>query len=351
MKKLWLVGIGLSITLTGCGLMKKEKPEYVTAEESKPLKLPKKSQKNTIVDFYVIPKVRPEAKRYPVGEKLKQSAPLTVIADGNDVRSVYDSKDAAVWIEQPKKSIKANLQSFLKRTGIKYRPVKGGKLERYETAWHIEEFDRSLDPVFDGEVEEVRNRFAITFKPSDRNREMLVSVAVIDSAVLLDDKWQKSDPSASYRDFQLINEFIQARQEGKNTRERGSAYQSIGLKMAIAEDKQAVFRADAPFRRTFIKLESVLEELDFDIEDKDASDGLIVASFDYDGQTGFFDWLFGATREILELPTGTYRFRVKSFGQDSEIRVLDNDGKFLDAKLIAKMQPRFTAIFRKKLKK
>lgn len=352
MNKLWLVGIGLSFTLSGCGMTSKEKPDYVKAEESKPLKLPKKNRKNNIVDFYVVPDVNAKGKRQPIGNELKQFAPLTVIADGNDVRSVYDSKEAAVWIEQSKDEILNDLNKFLARKQLKQRAVKSGKVARYETTWLTEEYDKRLDPVVTkGDADEVKNRFAFTFKPSDRSREMLLTVKTIDSAVLVDGEWQKRDAAATYRDFQFLNDFIQMRQEGVGTRERGSANQSMAIKMAIAEDKQAVFRANAPFRRTFIKLESVLEELGFDIEDKDASDGLIVASFDYDDQTGFFDWLFGSKKELLELDTGTYRFRVKPFGRDAEIRILDNEGNFLDAKVIAKIQPRFTAAFRAKKKR
>ncbi|MEM9101450.1 MAG: outer membrane protein assembly factor BamC [Pseudomonadota bacterium] len=341
----------VAVGLLGCSGSKKEQA-YVNAKLEKKLELPEGGNDTKIADFYVTPKLSQKAEQFPIGTKLNDRAPVTIIPLGNDVRPVYQEKTAVVWIEQSVEDILQDVESFLKGEKIPFqsRQISPQRIE-VETDWVEQDYSELLDTIAKSEdIDEIRNRFRFTIFVPSGERDAKLRINRMQTQAKVSQGWINLSGKEE-RSIDYLNQFVAKRyQSALEAYEKSSFYQqSIKITMGSNNADEPVLKSSAPYRRTLMRLEQVLNKLGFVIEDRDFSDGLLVVAFEGGSSSGLFASLFGGEEDSsVELAVGTYRFQVTSTGKVSEIKIMNDESEVLPANIVAKLQPVFSEEFARK---
>jgi uncharacterized lipoprotein len=326
--------LALSIAMfamTGCAVFSddekgfEEDYVYTKAKQTPSLKIPE----GLVIeedDFAPIPLLDNNASKV-IGKKIDNKTPSLILAVGNDLRVNNDAETAAVWITATKEDISQRIKAYI-------RDNKMSLVEKDNviiTGWQY----RIDDSFFGGKVlpktmSKEKNRYSFHLFPSKLPNEIGVQVVQIESQGVFrkDDaeEW-KVLPLNPTNAIEFLNEFIIYDYEKKliAAQKALNTDVSIDLRVAKGSDDSYVLLAADTFTNTWNKFIRIAEEAGFDVEDKDATVGLISAEYDNPETSIVSSTTVAET--TTKIADGDYSIQFSEIGEQTTIQLFDSEGQ------------------------
>jgi uncharacterized lipoprotein len=330
-----LLGLSISIfVMTGCAVFSddekgfEEDYVYTKAKQTKSLKIPA----GLVIeedDFAPVPALDENASKV-IGKRIDNKTPSLILAVGNDLRVNHDADTAAVWINATKEDISQRIKSYVRDNKMSFVE----KDSVIITGWQ----NRVDDSFFGGKVlpknmAKEKNRYSFHLFPSKLPNEIGVQVVQVESlGVFRDDEAQdwKVLPFSAHKAIEFLNEFIIYDYEKKliAAQEALTLDVSIDLRVAKGGDDSYVLLAADTFSNTWNKFIRVAEEAGFEVEENDATIGLLSVEYDNPETSIISSKTAGET--ATKIPDGDYSIQFSEIGEHTTIQLFNSDGQPLN---------------------
>ncbi len=288
-----LLAAALTLQLAGCGylfgdggMFRDQSEDYKRAPEMAPINVPPGMQSESLQEIYPIPPVG-SAVVSPGEFEVPRPAPLVAGAEDQAVRIQRLGDESWALIEEAPGQVWPQVRSFLASAGINVIRV-DASAGIMETDWLTLE-SAAMDSRFRMRIDQGVQRGTSELHVLQQNRAGDVA------------SWPSQSDDAGQEDEMLQSLAQYIADSAGNAPVSMVAEQAIsaGGRISLQKDSsgEPYIRLALPFDRAWASLGLALEKSDFEITDRDRSQGIYYLRFlgpAADEEGGWFEWLWGS---------------------------------------------------------
>ncbi|MBV1909698.1 MAG: outer membrane protein assembly factor BamC [Kangiellaceae bacterium] len=349
------VVVVISSALSACGyiygdngLIKSQEYDYLTAKQTKELKIPDTLSHKDKANFTVVPKIGQKAENQPQGKDLTQEAPIQLLAVLDNTRVDKQSDIPAVLVMDNADFVWQTITKFLENNKIKVSSIDETE-RKITTAWiPIEEGGIWLGIEGDEKAELERGKYQIIIGESNLPGEYRLSVARIESQQREDDDEQWSERRISWQEsadmMNLILSYYDTRIRVQEATHQLKIMAGFKVELGQNEQSEAALLTAAEETLVWEKIPRVMRELGMAIMEKDLKQKTYFMEFKAE-EEGFFASLFSNDVDNSLFEDGSYQVTVGEVGQQRTLTLKNGEGEAVDATKLVALFPELSRLF------
>ncbi|ATZ74201.1 hypothetical protein CWC33_11070 [Idiomarina sp. X4] len=323
-------------TLAGCSAADRERAsggfDYVNIQPTDTLTLPGDLERPERDSEYVVPQT--DVKNAPVGQRVNITAPQQVRPLGLGSRVLETETETRVYFDivegmgdSVTEFVEAAVKTVLERRGISYEVQSKGH-------WLTETM--SLQQTLDGEggflgfggeedkLQERTFRYEIIQETESHKRTTSLRVAIDDFTQRVDGRTVDVAPVVRNNlETELLNVFISEVNRKQQQAVAQMKAEGIDTQLTQSEAGENILLVEDDFEQAWPLVNLALQSIGFEVEDLNRETGTYFVSYS-EPDSGFL-FIGGDDYEALGIEEGEYEFRLLESGDNTAVRVYQDD--------------------------